>query len=86
MNSSKKALQAAFKDAMFDPRQPGAMSTICATNDPHYLIARAEEALMDSKQFQGVERRARVRTAVSILAYAMTLIPSVSVEPDKVKV
>lgn len=86
MNSSKKALLAAFKEATFDPRKPGSMATICSTNDVTYLLARAEEALRDSKAFHGVERRARVRSAISILAYAMTLIPTSSVEPDQVRV
>ena len=75
MNSSGKALKAAFKAAFFDPRKPGTLSTICESNDPSYLIERGIEILRDAKRFSGYERWARVRDAVAILAYATTLMP-----------
>lgn len=75
MNNSKKALQQAFRDAAFDPRKPGTLTTIVSGNDPNYLIARAEEILREAKTYPGWVQRTKVRDAVAVLAYAMTLLP-----------
>lgn len=76
MNNSKKALQQAFRDAAFDPRKPGSLTTIVSGNDPNYLIARAEEILRDVRAYSPTVQRTKVRDAVAVLAYAMTLLPS----------
>lgn len=72
-NNSKKALQAAFREATFDPRKPGPLSTIVEANDVEYLTSRTIEILKDSKSFEGAVRRAKLRDAAAIIAYAMTL-------------
>lgn len=73
MNNSKKSLQKAFSAAVFDPRKPGPLATIVEVNDQLYLMKRAAEVLRDAERFEGVERWAKLRDAVAIAGYAMTL-------------
>lgn len=78
MNSSRTALLAAFKEAAFDPRKPGTLSTIVSSNKVDYLTERAMEIIRDSNRFTGAERKARIRDAVAVLGYAMTLVETPS--------
>lgn len=75
MNSSKKVLNQALKECLFDPRKPSSMTTIVSSNKVEYLTERAQEILHDVGHFSGAEKTARLRDAIGILAYAMTLIP-----------
>lgn len=68
-----KALRKALSAAYFDPRKPSTMTAICQTQDVSYLLERAQEQLRVAKNFSGIERWAKIRDAVAILAYAMCL-------------
>lgn len=73
--NSKKSLQEAFRNATFDPRKPGTITTIVSCEDVDYLSKRAQEMLRDADRFEGFEKFCRMRDAVSVIAYAMTLLP-----------
>lgn len=66
-------MQKAFASAAFDPRKPGPLSTIVEVNDQTYLMKRAQEMLRDAERFGGMQRWTKLRDAVGILGYAMTI-------------
>lgn len=82
MNSSSKALREVFKLATFDPRKPGPITAIVSCNKPEYLLERAQEFLRDAERFDGLEKRTRIRDAIAVLGYAMTLLPDVSLQEN----
>lgn len=56
----------------FNPRELGSLSTIVSCNDQEYLVKRGIEVLQSALAFKDVERLARLRDGIAILAYAMT--------------
>lgn len=76
MNNSMKSLKKALSECAFNPREPGSLTTIISCNDEDYLVLRVQEMLRDAQRFDGAQKRARLRDAAALLAYAMTLLPS----------
>jgi len=70
---SLKALKAAVAKCLFNPREPGPLSTICSVNDADYLLQRGIEQLLNAKRFTGQDRVNTIRDAIAILVYAMLL-------------
>lgn len=74
MMSSAKMLRKALLSTMFDPRKPHqVMSIVVEGKDSAQLLDRGIEMLRQAKLFEGIERWAKVRDAVAVLAYSMTL-------------
>lgn len=70
MNYSMTRVRAALRASTFDPRKPGHMTTIVTETSPSYVVMRVQEMLRNYEAHSTEAKLAKLRDAISLLAYA----------------